>query len=143
MASSGVPPVGAGRPRQWRLQRGAWNCFQNNCFTNLERGGKIEKAPCKDDIVVGAEEEGDDDRANSRALQERAELAQRANGSSPGRSRVRISQRTDNIFQPCVLSNSELHEEKGHPTCSKHHQVLQNHVISIENNGKTVCGRRY
>ena len=61
-----------------------------NCFPYLEGGSEIEEAPGEDDVVVGAEEEGDDDCANAGALQQGAQLAQRPNRSSPGRSRMKI-----------------------------------------------------
>ena len=37
-------------------------------LSHLEGGSEIEEAPGKDDVVVGAEEEGDDDGANAGAL---------------------------------------------------------------------------
>ena len=67
MASGRVPPVGTGRPRQRRLQGGVRTQLFKS-FPHLEGGRQIEEAPGEDDVVVGAEEEGDDDGANASAL---------------------------------------------------------------------------
>ena len=74
MASIRVPPVRTGRPRQRRLQ-GEVKIQSFKCFPHLEGGRQIEEAPGEDDVVVGAEEEGDDDGANASTLQQGAQLA--------------------------------------------------------------------
>ena len=76
MASSRVPPVGTGRPRQRRLQGEVLGrCKLLKRFSHLKGGSEVEEAPGKDDVVVGAEEEGDDDGANPSSLQQGAQLA--------------------------------------------------------------------
>ena len=44
----------------------------------LEGGGEVEHGPGQDDVVVGAQEEGDDHRAHPRPPQDRAQPVQGA-----------------------------------------------------------------
>lgn len=48
----------------------------------LEGGRQVEQAPGQDHVVVGAQEEGDDDGADTGALQQRAQLAQGTDGTA-------------------------------------------------------------
>ena len=64
----------------------------------LEGGGQVEHGPGEDDVVVGAEEEGDHHSPHPRPLQDGAELVQRSYRSPPS-----------------VLPHRQLHEEEGNP----------------------------
>ena len=72
----------------------------------LEGGGEVEHGPGEYDVVVGAEEEGDDDGPHPRPLQDRTELVQGPDGPPPG-----------------VLPHGELHEQERNPRAdtSYHH----------------------
>ena len=93
------------------------------CSTHLEGGGEVEEAPGEDDVVVGAEEEGDDDGAQAGALQQRAQLPQGTDRPSPGEM---VSWCNGGlVLPPGVLAHGELHEEERHPASPEHHQVLR------------------
>ena len=62
----------------------------------LEGGGEVEHGPGEDDVVVGAEEEGDDHCAHPGTLQDGTQLVQGSYGASPG-----------------ILANCKLHEQQG------------------------------
>ena len=53
-------------------------------LVHLEGGAEVEEAPGEDDVVVGAEEEGDDDGAQPGALQQGAQLPQGTDRTPPG-----------------------------------------------------------
>ena len=72
----------------------------------LEGGSEVEHGPGEDDVVVGAEEEGDEDSPHPGTLQDGTELVQGSYGSPPG-----------------VLTHGQLHVEEGDAAQEQHHQV--------------------